>query len=348
MKYSLTIILSLGMLALAAGWTEVSVVSVPGHFPEPVYSLANADMSPAQIELGRALFYDPVLSRDSMVSCASCHSSYNAFAHTDHKLSHGIDDQIGTRNAPALFNLAWQTHFMWDGAINHLDMQALAPISHPGEMDETLAHVVAKLQNQPRYVAAFKQAFGDEFIEGVEVLKALSQFQATLISADARYDKVQRGVAAFSEQESKGEALFTQHCASCHAPPLFTTGEFAHNGMALDSILNDYGRGAITLQAADSLQFKIPSLRNLGFTAPYGHDGRFSSLRKAIHHYTQIDTTDPDIDPRLKRMPELTSRNVTDLISFLRTLNDTAFVFHPDHQFPRSFFFSKAPVSQTR
>ncbi|MBL0359150.1 MAG: cytochrome-c peroxidase [Chitinophagaceae bacterium] len=123
----------------------------PGYFPEPQYNFTKNPLDSSTIELGRNLFYSPVLSSNNTISCASCHSPYNAFSHTDHQLSHGIHDQVGTRNAPALFNLAWQKKFMWDGSINHLDMQPLAALSHPKEMGETIQSVVKKLNASAYY-----------------------------------------------------------------------------------------------------------------------------------------------------------------------------------------------------
>ncbi|MFN9680484.1 MAG: cytochrome-c peroxidase, partial [Bacteroidota bacterium] len=123
----------------------------PAHFPNPTFDFQKTPLDSTKILLGRILFYDPILSKDNSISCASCHSPYNAFAHTDHDLSHGIFDAIGTRNAPALFNLAWQKEFMWDGAINHIDMQALAPISHPGEMGSSINEVVSALNASNAY-----------------------------------------------------------------------------------------------------------------------------------------------------------------------------------------------------
>ena len=140
------------------------------------FGLSHPESIPNTAEqLGEKLFFDPILSKDSTISCASCHSPYNAFAHTDHDLSHGINDEIGTRNAPALFNLAWQKTFMWDGAINHLDMQALAPINHPGEMGERIKNVAFKLQNKEIYPPLFYQAFADSSITGQHILQALAQ-----------------------------------------------------------------------------------------------------------------------------------------------------------------------------
>jgi cytochrome c peroxidase len=307
----------------------------PPHFPHPVYSFEKNPLTEEKVALGRFLFYDPLLSQDSSISCASCHSPYNAFAHTDHELSHGINDEIGTRNAPALFNLAWQSNFMWDGAINHLDMQALAPISHAKEMNETLEHVVQKLQSKPFYTSSFKRAFGDGNITGEHVLKALAQFQLTLVSANSTYDRVQEGSENFTDQEQRGYTLFQHKCAACHREPLFSTYEFANNGILLDSTLNDLGRGEITQKNEDNLQFKIPSLRNLRFTYPYMHDGRYKKLSTVLRHYANGEFNEHAKDVRLQNTVGLSTHEQVDILSFLRTLDDKDFVFNQKHQFPK-------------
>ena len=163
-----------------------AIFKVPPHFPKPSYNFKNNPLSENKIQLGRALFYDPILSRDNSISCASCHSQFSAFTHIDHALSHGIEDKIGIRNSPALMNLAWQNTFMWDGAINHLDMQALAPISNPTEMDESLDNIVLKLQSSKIYPKLFYKAYGDSAITGEHTLKAISQFMLTLVSSDSK------------------------------------------------------------------------------------------------------------------------------------------------------------------
>ena len=246
-----------------------SLFSVPEKFPQPDYNFTSNPLTAEKVFLGRALFYDPILSRDNSISCASCHSVYNAFAHTDHDLSHGIDDKIGTRNAPALMNLAWQKNFMWDGAVNHIDMQALAPISHPLEMDESIANVSEKLRKLNLYRKLFYEAYRDSAITGEQILKALSQFQLTLVSSNSKYDSVMNVQSVFTAQEANGYTLFKQNCNSCHMEPLFSTYEFANNGLPVDITLNDLGRMAVTKNSADSLKFKIPTLRNLEFTYPY-------------------------------------------------------------------------------
>jgi cytochrome c peroxidase len=171
---------------------KVHLFSVPPHWPKPSYDFRKNPLNAQKVELGRSLFYDPLLSKNNQISCASCHSPFTAFTHVDHDLSHGIDDRIGTRNSPALMNLAWHTSFMWDGAINHLDMQALAPISHPDEMGENIESVVKKLQHTKSYPSLFQHAFGDSVITGEHTLKAISQFMLTLVSSNSKYDSVMR------------------------------------------------------------------------------------------------------------------------------------------------------------
>lgn len=308
---------------------------VPVNWPGPVYHFANNPLNSARIELGKMLFYDPVLSQNNQVSCASCHSQYSAFTHIDHALSHGIHDSIGMRNSPALMNLAWQNTFMWDGAINNLDMQALAPISHPAEMGSSINELVVKLRTIKGYRQLFYKAFGDSAITGAKTLKALSQFMLTLVSANAKYDKVKRKEEEFTEQELSGYALFQKNCSSCHAEPLFTTNGFANNGLGIDTILNDYGRMRITKQPNDSLKFKIPTLRNIEFSYPYMHDGRFKRLSEVLNHYTNGIHKSSTLAPELKQPILLSSNEKVDLTAFLLTLSDKEFIFNKKFAYPK-------------
>ena len=327
--------------ATAAFTSDYFELEYPNYFPTPEYDFSNNTLTKEKIELGRALFYDPVLSKDNSVSCATCHSPYNAFAHTDHDLSHGINDEIGTRNAPALFNLAWQKTFMWDGAINHLDMQALAPITHAKEMNETLKNVISKLQNKEIYPTLFYQAFQDSIITGEHILKVLSQFQLTLVSANSKYDQMKRGEVQFSQQETNGYQLFQKNCNSCHTEPLFSNGGFANNALPIDTTLNDFGKWMVTEQSIDSLQFKIPTLRNLSYTYPYMHDGRFRKLKEVLNHYNKGISNSSNTISNIKNNITLTSNEKIDLIAFLKTLNDKEFVFNQKHQFPRGILQPK-------
>lgn len=332
MRYFLFIISC--SLALAFCQSE-QLFQIPKGFPKPDYNFKQNKLSKEKIALGRRLFYDPILSKDSTISCATCHSPYNAFAHTDHDLSHGIDGKIGTRNSPALMNLAWQKSFMWDGAINHLDMQALAPISHPAEMNEDIAHVIKKLQKTTYYPQAYYTAFGDSSISGEYTLKAIAQFMLTLVSADAKYDQVRLKKAKFTPQEQNGYQLFKKNCATCHQEPLFSTYQFANNGLPIDSTLNDWGRVKITQNPADSFKFKIPTLRNIEFSYPYMHDGRFKKLSQVINHYSNEIVHNTTLSPALKQPIRLSNNEKIDVIAFLLTLSDKNFIFNPNHTPPK-------------
>jgi cytochrome c peroxidase len=310
----------------------------PVGWPEPAYDFGKNPLSQQRIELGRALFYDPVLSRDSTISCASCHSPYTAFAHVDHDLSHGIDNKIGTRNAPALVNLAWGQLFMWDGAINHLDMQSLFPITHPLEMDEKIEHVASKLQRKAGYPQLFYMAYGDSVVTGEHMLKAISQFMLTLVSANSKYDSVVRKEAQFTAQEENGYKLFKQNCAACHKEPLFTNQQFENNGLTIDTGLRDWGRMKVSRNPADSLKFKVPTLRNIEFSYPYMHDGRFKHLGEVLKHYAGGINHGPTLSVHLQQPLSLSSNDRVDLTAFLLTLTDRHFLFDTTHTYPRQIF----------
>jgi len=197
---------------------------------------------------------------------------------------------------------------------------------------------VEKLQKTDLYPQLFLTAFGDTSITGEFILKALSQFQLTLVSTDSKYDQMKRGELKFNEQEEKGYALFLKNCNSCHAEPLFSNYSFANNGLPIDSTLNDFGKIRISKNSADSLLFKIPSLRNLSFTYPYMHDGRFKKLSHVLNHYNNNIVQSKTLAKQLKKPMNLSSNDRVDLIAFLLTLNDKNFVFDKKHQFPKELF----------
>ncbi|MFT4758672.1 MAG: cytochrome c peroxidase [Paraglaciecola sp.] len=334
MKNRLLITAFFSILFLSFWWVKQSLFYVPTGFPEPLYDISKNLVTEEKALLGRALFHDAILSRDNTVSCTTCHSQYTAFTHTDHDLSHGIEDRIGTRNSPALMNLAWQSTFMWDGAVNHLDVQALAPISSHDEMDSSMEEVVGKLQVSTIYPSLFQAAFGDSIVTGEHTLKAISAFMLTFISANSKYDQMKRGAVEFTIQEQNGYQLFQKSCASCHAEPLFTTNEFANNGLSVDTTLNDFGRMTVTNNSADSLKFKIPTLRNIEFSYPYMHDGRFRKLPEVLKHYNNIKHS-ATLASSLQNLMPLTSNERVDLLAFLLTLTDREFLFNRGFGFPR-------------
>lgn len=302
----------------------------PEHFPEPSYDFETNPITESGFELGRRLFYEPRLSRNNTVSCGSCHIQSSAFTHHGHDVSHGIDDRLGKRNAPPIMNLAWHTTFNWDGGIFDLDLQPIVPITAHFEMDETVENVLKKLREHPEYPALFKKAFGSEEINTAGLMKALSQFQLMCISSDAKYDSVMRKEASFTVSEQAGYTIFQDKCASCHLEPLFTDLSFRNNGIGI-GFNNDSGRYEITLTANDLYKFKVPSLRNLRYTAPYMHDGRYITLDAVLDRYAQPKTYVQNIDPVFDKGDgtyriDLSSEERVQLKAFLNTLNDEHFV----------------------
>jgi cytochrome c peroxidase len=309
-------------------------LQIPKGWPKTNYDFSKNPLTEEGFQLGRQLFYDPILSKDSTISCASCHLQATGFTHVDHSLSHGIDGKIGDRNSMTMMNLAWSKTFMWDGGVNHLDVQALNPITSPVEMNETLTNVVQKLQKSEKYKSLFVAAFGDEKITGQRVLKALSQFELLLVTANSKYDKVMRKEASFTDQEQNGYQLFKINCASCHTEPLFTNGTFQNNGIPLDTTLNDIGRQRITEKSEDYMKFKVPTLRNIQFTNPYMHDGRFNKLTQVFEHYNSI-IVNKSLPKQLQKRMNLTDNERVDLVAFLLTLTDNEFLFNKRFAYPR-------------
>jgi cytochrome c peroxidase len=309
--------------------TAVTFV-VPAGFPATSFDFANNPLTKEGIALGKKLFYDGILSKDGAFPCASCHQQFAAFATFDHDFSHGFNNTFTTRNAPALQNLVWKNNFHHDGGVLNLEMQALSPILAPNEMAEDLPNVISKLKNNPTYRQMFIDAFGVDDITSAKMVKAISQFETQLISANSKYDKVKAGTDTYTSFELAGYNLFKQNCASCHKEPFFTDESFRNIGLPLNSFLNDFGRMGITNVKADSLKFKVPSLRNVALTAPYMHDGRLVSLQAVFNHYTtglvQHITTDPLVVNRFN----LSTLQRNQIEAFLNTLTDSSFLRNPN------------------
>lgn len=299
---------------------------VPPNWPKPKYDFTKNPLTREGFLLGRKLFYDERLSVDSTISCGSCHQQFAAFSTYEHNLSHGVNSSLTTRNAPALQNLAWQTEFMWDGGIAHLDLQPLMPLTAPNEMGETLAGVIRKLQQDVAYQKMFRAAFGSSLINTQRITRALSQYMLMLVSGNSKYDQVQRGEASFLMPEQLGYDIFKHKCSSCHKEPFFTDLSYRNTGLSIDNTLNDYGRMTITGNPADSLKFKVPSLRNVMVTFPYGHDGRFFSLLNVFEHYRRDMTVSVTTDSLLQHKMPLTNYEIGQLTAFLQTLTDSSFL----------------------
>lgn len=311
----------------------------PANFPEPVYALDKNRPTTAGMLLGRALFYDGILSRDGTISCAECHNQTYAFTHHQHDVSHGIDNKVGTRNSMPLQNLAWETNFFWDGGVHDLDLVPIAPIENPVEMDETSTNVIQKLRKSSKYPPLFKAAFGTDEINGPRFLQALSQFMLTLVSGNSRYDKWVRKEpgGTLTDEEQAGLTAFRAKCSGCHAGELFTDNSFRNNGLFIQGS-RDEGRAHVTELAQDRYKFKVPSLRNIEKTLPYMHDGRFYSLDAVLTHYADNVQQTDNLDPILQTggsfgqsrpgIP-LTSDEKRQIIAFLKTLTDDQFLRDP-------------------
>lgn len=298
----------------------------PHYFPEPKYKFKNNPITPAGFMLGRKLFYDECLSRNNTVSCNTCHQSNAAFAHTDHALSHGIDAKIGNRNVPAIQNLIWKSEFMWDGGINHIEVQPIHPITSKIEMDGNFEEIIARLRNNPTYLILFRKAFGDTLIDSKRILLALTQFTGSMISCNSRYDSMMLGKIRFNEQEQAGLIAFRKKCATCHQEPLFTDFSYKNNGLVPDTFLNDVGREKISLMKQDAYKFQVPSLRNVERTFPYMHDGRYKKLSDVMNHYNRRSYFSVYADDEIKNMVLLTDKEKVDIVAFLLTLTDDSFI----------------------
>ncbi|MBH8567578.1 hypothetical protein KB206_01685 [Microvirga sp. STS02] len=318
---------------------------VPANFPPLPAQPADNPLTVEGVALGRQLFYEKGLSVNSTISCASCHRQELAF--TD-GLAHaqGVNGSATPRSSMSLANLAWEPKLTWDGAASSLEAQARIPIENPVEMHQTLASGVARLQATSTYPPLFRKAFGSSTITEDNTLKALAQFERTLVSSNSRYDKFLAGNrGALTSYEQQGLVLFVTHpdgpagirggnCKDCHDGSLQTDNAFRNNG--LDATLTDLGLGLQTGRSTDNGKFRVPSLRNIALTAPYMHDGRFPNLDSVLSHYNEhIATASPNLDPLILNGSNnklgaghplgLTKDEKAKIVAFLQTLTDTTF-----------------------
>jgi len=306
---------------------------------DPLIPVNNAQTTEG-VALGKKLFFDRVLSGNNTQSCAGCHDPIRAFTDVN-RFSDGIDGIRGTRNSMPLFNLAWNfdEKFFWDGRTATIERQAFSPVTNPIEMHNTWAAAITSLQNDNEYPDLFFAAFGTRTIDSVLVTKAIAQFERTLISGDSKFDRHLMGTATLTPEEQNGFDVFMDEargdCFHCHGSdknPLWTDNAFHNNG--LDDIFEDIGLEKVTGDPADRGKFRSPSLRNLAFTAPYMHDGRFATLDEVIDHYSEGLKNSPSIDPLMKKVAQggvgLTDKDKADLKTFLLSLTDENFVNNPN------------------
>lgn len=321
------------------------VLTYPANFGGRFTIPADNPTTQEGVRLGRFLFYEKKLSATNAFSCATCHEQKRAF--TDGKiLSKGVDGTPTVRNTMSLANLLWVRNFFWDGRSSSLEEQAVFPLTDPHEMGQSLAESVTKLRQLPGYPPLFKAAFGSDKITEDQLLKALAQFERTLISADSPYDRYLAGIYQPTAPELRGMALFMDgpvpeknlrgaNCGHCHGGPKTFKELFHNNG--LDSLPADRGREKATGQVADRGRFRVPTLRNIALTAPYMHDGRFASLEQVLDHYNEHIQQSPTLSTFLQGISNepggtslmLTSGEKSDILAFLNLLTDSTFITNP-------------------
>lgn len=285
---------------------------------------ANNGLTPDRVRLGRKLFFDPALSADGTVSCASCHDPTHGFASPAPRAV-GIAGKVGARNAPSLLNAAYGDSFFWDGRTATLEAQALEPIVNPLEMGSQLSDVVARLAADKHYPAAFQAAYGDP-VTAENIGRALAAFERVLLSGGSRVDRFQEGdLTALNESERIGLWLFESRaqCWRCHRGQRYTDGKFHNTGVASLQADPDSGRMSFSREEVDRHRFKTPGLRGVSRTAPYMHDGSLATLRDVVEYYNRGGGEAPGLDSALRPL-KLSTAEIDHLVDFLKALDGDA------------------------
>ena len=334
-------------LNLPANAFNYANLSMPAYLLAPpiqsqINTPANNQITDFGATLGRVLFYDKSLSKNRTLSCASCHKQENAFSDIE-VLSKGFNGGLTGRNSMSLIDAKYYSigKFFWDQRAATLEQQVLMPIQDLVEMGITLDTLVKRVQDQPYYPSLFTKAFGNSTINNDLISKALSQFVRSIVSYQSKYDQGRQTLPTapapppnavfpnFTALENRGKEIFLSPiggCAPCHGSETFTAPEAKNNG--LDVIVTDRGFGKVTSNVADDGLFKVTSLRNVELTAPYMHDGRFTTLEQVVEHYNSGIKNHPNLSPQLKLpngQPRLLNISAVDkvaLVAFLKTLTD--------------------------
>lgn len=316
---------------------------IPSNYPKMPIPADNP-LTEEGIYLGKKLFYDPILSRDSTISCASCHLQEHSFKDPA-GISTGVDQRKGRRTSMNLINVGYnQDRLFWDGRSSSLEDQVTGPVEDPNELDHDWPSIESLLRTHADYPKLFRKAFGIQSEKEINkdlISKAIAQFERTLIgSGTTRYDLAIQGKIELTQDELEGYMMFTDaspglypdaECAHCHAEPLFTTFEFKNNGLETIDNLEDFldrGRGEVTGQIMDNGKFKIPTLYNAAISPPYMHDGRFDTLEEVMDHYNSGGHRQPNTDPLIRPLG-LTEKQKQQVIAFVKTLTDTVFLQNP-------------------
>ena len=304
-----------------------TLLEVPAGFPVPVFPEDN-QLTEERWTLGRRLFYDPILSRDGSLSCASCHLAAHAFSDVK-RVSEGIEQRLGGRNAPTLANVAYHPYYTREGGVPTLEMQILVPIQEHAEFDFNILLIVDRMLNDSTYVEQSLKAYNrtpDPFV----ITRAIATFERSLISGASRYDKFINGdLSALSMEERQGMTLFFSDrlsCTTCHSGFNFTNYSFENNGLYVEYA--DPGRFRLTGDTIDEALFKVPTLRNIEVTAPYMHDGSIFSLEEVVEHYNSGGNNHMHKSQLVKPL-QLTTAEKEELVAFLKSLTDYDFLTNP-------------------
>lgn len=304
-------------------------LKIPYGFPALNPSADKNRPTKYSVELGEKLFHEKKFSGNNTISCASCHNRSSAFADNNIQAI-GIYGRVGLRNTPPIQNLAFMKFYNWDGNKLTLESQPLVPIITHEEMNSSILEVIGKLRNEYEYKELFRKVFGDEDITPDRIYRSLSQYQYTLISAGSKYDRVKRNEGeTFTESEARGYHTFKMKCASCHSTELFTDQSFRNVGFPLNPSTEEAGRARVTGVPDDLMRFRVPSLRNAEYTAPYGSFGQFPTLKAVLDYFDNgvlyADNLDPILKENGNRIP-MTEQEKEDIIDFIKTLSDSSFV----------------------
>lgn len=322
-------------------------LNTPPLFPEMPAAEDNP-LTVAGVDLGRHLFYDPILSRDSTLACASCHHQQYAFSDAPNRFSKGFKGELLSRNTMPLFNLAWYPSLFWDGRGGSIEQQVFHPVRTHNEMNLEWTVAVERIRKSNFYKKKFSNAFSKKRIDSVLIAKAIAQFERTILSYNSKYDSVLRHETNFTKAELKGYELMNDmsmadclHCHTTDSDPVGTKLGFSNNGLDDIHDLNDYpdkGLGAITGNPEDIGKFRIPSLRNIALTAPYMHDGRFRTLKEVLDFYSEGVHTSINVDSKMgfahQGGVQLTEDEKYFIITFLSTLTDSVLINNPNFSNP--------------
>lgn len=330
MRFLLLLLVSISIASCVQDPVKKSLpklMEIPIGFPSINFPEEN-EFSLERWELGKQLFYDPILSVDSTLSCASCHQPELAFS-DDVAFSDGVMGTIGVRNSPSIANVAYHPYYTREGGVSTLETQVLVPIQEHNEFNFNIVLIAERLNQIPNYVDQSMNAY-DRKPDPYVITRAISNFERSLLSGNSPYDQyIQNDKEALNDQEIRGMNLFfSDHtqCSSCHSDFNFTNYAFQNNGLYNE--YEDVGRFRLTNDSNDIALFKTPSIRNIALTAPYMHDGSIQTLEEVVEHYNAGGKNHKHQDKRVKQL-HLTKTEQNDLVQFLKSLTDHTFIKNP-------------------